>query len=104
VTQETDGEGKVVYTGTIRNQSVAGAAPTYHVKIVITARNDAGLVVDVACATMDGPDCPVPAGSSGSPVEFGPGDEWAFSVSLSIVPGDTCANCFSYIINQDPSP
>jgi hypothetical protein len=104
VTQDTTSEGKVVYFGTIRNQSSSGAAPTYHVKVVFTARNAAGLVVDVACATMDGPDCPAPAGSSGSAVAFGPGDEWNFIVPMSITPVDTCTNCFSYIVNQKPSP
>ncbi|MFZ5875046.1 MAG: hypothetical protein ACOYXU_01435 [Nitrospirota bacterium] len=104
VTQTTTPAGNVVYTGTIRNSSITGAAPTYHVKIVFTARNSEGLVVDVACATMDGPDCPVPAGSSGTAVAFGPGDAWDFTVFTSITPDQTCANCFSYIINQRPSP
>jgi hypothetical protein len=104
VTQGVTSQGLVVYTGTIRNQSSSSAAPTYHVKIMFTARNAAGLVVDVACATIDGTVCPSPAGSAVSSVGLGPGDSWTFSVPMSIVPGETCSDCFSYIINQNPSP
>jgi hypothetical protein len=104
VTQTTTLDGKVAYIGTIRNSSTTGAAPTYHVKIVFTVRNDENVVVDVACATMDGPECPVPAGSSGTAVAFAPGDGWDFTVFTSITPDQTCPNCFSYIINQKPSP
>jgi hypothetical protein len=104
VTQGVTSQGLVVYTGTIRNQSSSSAAPTYHVKIMFTARNADGLVVDVACATIDGADCPSPAGSAASSIGLGPGDAWTFSVPMSIVPGETCSDCFSYIINQNPSP
>lgn len=103
VTEGVDGLGHVVYTGTVRNKSLTGAAPTYHVKIVFTARNAAGLVVDVACATIDGSECPVPQGSPPSNTGLGPGDSWVFSVPLSIPPSKTCSGCFSYIINQKPS-
>ncbi|HET8760558.1 MAG TPA: hypothetical protein VFN94_05800 [Nitrospiria bacterium] len=103
VTEGVDGLGHVVYTGTVRNKSLTGAAPTYHVKIVFTARNAAGLVTDVACATIDGPECPVPQGSTPANTGLGPGDSWMFSVPLSIPPSETCSGCFSYIINQKPS-
>jgi hypothetical protein len=104
VDEGVTGDGHVVYSGTIRNQSPASFAPTYHVKIVFTARNEAGLVVDVACATIDGAQCPSSQTSPGANTGFGPGDTWSFSVPLSIAPSDTCAQCYSYIVNQDPTP
>lgn len=94
---------RVVYRGTIQNQSPTDFAATYHVKIVFTAKNQAGLVVDVACATLDGPDCPVPQGSALSNTGLNPGERWEFTVPLSIAPADTCSGCYSYIINQKPS-
>ncbi len=107
VSEGVTNEGRVVYTGRIRNQSPAGFAPTYHIKIVFTARNAAGLVVDVACATIDGPDCPVPQGSTPANTGLGPDGTWSFTVPMAIVPGTACQdpdlNCFSYLINQKPS-
>jgi hypothetical protein len=61
------------------------------------------MVVDVACATIDGPDCPLPQGSTPSNTALNPGDSWSFTVPLSIVPADTCPGCFSYVINQRAS-
>ncbi len=103
VSETVTDDGHVVYSGTIRNQSPPDFAPTYHVKIVFTAYNADGLVVDVACATMDGAECPVPQGSPSTNVGLGPGGTWVFSVALSIGPSDTCSGCFSYIINQKPA-
>ncbi|MEW6684305.1 MAG: hypothetical protein AB1451_15520 [Nitrospirota bacterium] len=103
VTEGVTGDGRVVYSGTIRNQSPPSFAPTYHVKIVFAARNAAGLVVDVACSTIDGAECPVPQGSPSANTGLGPGDTWSFSVPLSIGPSDTCSGCFFYIINQNPT-
>jgi hypothetical protein len=103
VSEGVTGDGRVVYSGTIRNQSPSDFAPTYHVKIVFTARNAAGLVVDVACSTIDGAECPVPQGSPSANTGLGPGDTWSFSVPLSVEPSDTCSGCFSYIINQKPT-
>jgi hypothetical protein len=103
VTEGVTGDGRVAYSGTIRNQSPSSFAPTYHVKIVFAARNADGLVVDVACSTIDGAECPVPEDSPLSNTGLGPGDTWSFSVPLSIGPSDTCSGCFSYIINQKPT-
>jgi hypothetical protein len=103
VSETVTADGHVVYSGTIRNQSPPDFAPTYHVKIVFTARNAAGLVVDVACATIDGVECPVPQGSPSTNTGLGPDGTWLFSVPLSIGPSDTCPGCFSYIINKNPA-
>lgn len=104
ITEEVTTGGRVMYRGVIRNQSPAGFATTYHIKIVFTVRNAAGLVVDVACATIDGPDCPLPPNSTPSNSGLGPGDTWNFTVSTSILPSDTCPGCFSYLINQKGRP
>jgi hypothetical protein len=103
VSEETDNGGHVVYKGAVLNQSPSDAAASYHVKIVFTAKNAAGLVADVACATIDGQTCPVPQGSPSGNTGLGPGGSFLFTVPLSIVPTDTCPGCFSYIINQKPS-
>ncbi len=103
VSEGVTNDGRVVYSGTIRNQSPPGFATTYHVKIVFTAKNAAGMVVDVACATIDGPDCPLPQGSTPSNTALNPGDSWSFTVPLAIVPTDTCPGCFSHVVNQKPS-
>jgi hypothetical protein len=103
VSQGVSGDGRVVYSGTIRNQSPSDFAPTYHVRIVVAARNADGLVVDVACSTIDGAECPTPQGSPSANTGLGPGNTWLFSVPLSIAPSSTCSGCFSYIINQKPT-
>jgi hypothetical protein len=101
VTEGLTDDGRVVYTGVIRNQSEAESAVAYHVKIVMTAKNAEGLVVDVACATIDGSVCPVPADSNVTNTSgLHPQDTWNFTVPLSITPAETCPGCFSFVINQ----
>ena len=92
-------DGRVVYSGTIRNVSVAPVV-AYHVKIVMTARNAQGLVADVACATMDGPTCPLAADAVISGESLSSQETWSFTVPLSIPPSATCPGCFSFHINQ----
>jgi hypothetical protein len=104
VNEDVTGDGHVLYTGIIRNQSPSGSLPAYHIKIFFTTKNADGRVVDVACATIDGAVCPAPNGSTGSPSGLGPGDTWTFSVPMSIGPDTTCPGCFSYLINYNPSP
>ncbi|MBI3606637.1 MAG: hypothetical protein HY207_01560 [Nitrospirae bacterium] len=101
VTEGVTGDGRVVYTGAIRNQSEAESAVAYHVKIVMTVKNADGLVVDVACATIDGSVCPVPADANlANTSGLRPQDTWNFTVPLSITPAETCSGCFSFVINQ----
>jgi len=101
VTEGLTDDGRVVYTGVIRNQSEAESAVAYHVKIVMTAKNADGLVVDVACATIDGSVCPVPADANVANTSgLRPQDTWNFTVPLSISPSETCPGCFSFVINQ----
>lgn len=103
VTEGVSGDGRVVYTGVIRNQSEAESAIAYHVKIVMTAKNADGLVVDVVCATVDGSVCPVPADANVTNTSgLRPQDTWNFTVPLSIPPSETCPGCFSFVINQKP--
>jgi hypothetical protein len=99
-----DPDRHLVYTGMIRNQSSVGSATVYHVKIVFTAKDAEGRVVDVGCASIDGGVCPPTGGSTGSPTGLAPGDFWRFTVPMSIVPEQTCPGCFSYIINYKSSP
>ncbi len=103
VIEDVTGDGRVRYRGVIRNQSPAGFAPAYHIKIVFTTRNAANLVVDVACATIDATECPVPQGSAPANTGLGPGGTWLFEVPMAVMPSATCAGCFSYVINQKPT-
>ena len=99
ISESVGADGLVVYRGTIRNVSVA-PVDAYHVKIVMTARNVQGLVADVACATMDGPTCPLAADALPSGVSLSSQETWSFTVPLSIPPSATCPGCFSFHINQ----
>ncbi len=101
VTEGVTDDGRVVYTGVIRNQSASESAVAYHVKIVMTAKNAEGLVVDVACATTDGAVCPTPADANlANTSGLRPQDTWNFTVPLSITPANVCPGCFSFVINQ----
>jgi hypothetical protein len=97
-------DGRVVYTGVIRNTSPPGSgrAPAYHVKIVMTARSAQGFVADVASATMDSPACSDPTGTQVACLASG--EAWSFSVPTTIFPSATCPGCFSFQINQKMKP
>lgn len=92
-------DGRLVYSGLVQNQSPVGTATAYHVKIVITAYNAQGIVADVACAAMDGPTCPLPAGMASS-TGLAPGALWPFAVTMSIPPSAACQGCVSAVINR----
>ncbi|MFZ5863755.1 MAG: hypothetical protein ACOYXR_13050 [Nitrospirota bacterium] len=104
ITEGTTTDGRVRYTGTLRNQSPAGGPTAYHTKIVFTAKNAAWQVVDAACATIDGAVCPPPSGAQTAPLGMAPGDQWHFTVDMSVPPTTTCSGCFSYLINHKPAP
>lgn len=106
VTQGVTGDGHVLYTGLIRNQSPPGSLPADRVKIVLTSKNADGRVVDVVCARHDGQPCPATSSGGSTTGFFGPGDSWPFSVPMAILPSETCPgpDCFSYLINHRPSP
>jgi len=99
ISESVGPDGRVVYSGTIRNVSVAPVV-AYHVKIVITARNAQGLVADVAGASMDDQPCLLAADAQFSCVSLTPLQTWSFTVPLSIPPSATCPECFSFHINQ----
>jgi hypothetical protein len=103
ISESVGTDGHMVYSGTIRNMSVAFVV-AYHVKIVITARDAQGLVADVACATMDGPTCPLAADAVTSGESLSSQETWSFTVPLSIPPSATCPGCFSFHINQKMAP
>lgn len=100
IVEGVTGDGRLLYTGTVRNQNPLGSVAAYHVKIVLTAHNAAGLVVDVGCARMDYATCPPPANATLSNARLDPGQLWVFNVPLSIVPGVACTGCVSSVINQ----
>jgi hypothetical protein len=60
----------------------------------------AGLVADVAGASMDDQPCPLDADAQFSCVSLTPLQTWSFTVPLSIPPSATCPGCFSFHINQ----
>lgn len=104
VTQGTTGDGHVLYEGLIRNQSPSDSLPVDRVKIVLTAKNADGRVVDVVCARHDAQPCQSTSSDGSSTTGFfGPGDRWPFSVPMAILPGETCPACVSYLINYRPS-
>jgi hypothetical protein len=104
ISEGTAVDGRVVYTGVIRNTSPLGSgrAPAYHVKIVMTAMDAQGLVVEMASATMDVPACAVPTGTQAACLASG--ETWSFSVPTTIFPSATCPGCFSFQINQKMKP
>ena len=98
ITETTDASGHRMYTGTIINNRPLNevSSKATDIRIVFTAKNASGRVVDVACLDRDGKTCfPM----SFSSTAMGPQETWDFAVSLSIEPSQTCSACFSYQLN-----
>lgn len=98
ITETTDGSGHREYTGTIMNNRPLNEVTSVakNLRIVFTAKNASGQVVDVACMNQDGTPC-TPLSSSST--VLGPQETWNFEVALSIDPSQTCAGCFYYYLN-----